>query len=503
MQAVSAAYNPYTDERFVGIDLVFRFVDLDAADQATPESNGVEDISVLTKLLSGMARSPGKVMTMEDNLVRLDGSWSILPDGQTVPYWSTALSGSTGTFLVPPMLTMSLSAPASSVGFSMTFDEPAGCWPSRLRITASAGGSQLARQEFSVDGPNFEADMPVDGYDQVVVEFLETPVPYRRIKLYAFVFGIVQRFDPATVVSATFTFGASLDCSSIPSRQLTVTFDNLDRKYNFLNPTGVYKFLQDGQEIQAGLSINGELVDMGQHYFTSAEATDEAITATITANDRILQLENETYEAGMDGIWSFSEALAALLGADAVLDLPADLAGREVGRQIPNGTTKREALRLLSQAAMCSCWMSRSGVFVFRDLVSGMPDSVDTLDENNLYSRAGIAVTPYYDKIVLTVNNDFAVVGPSSFEYTAGTGTHVKTYANPCASEGQAVADWLLEANRRRLKYTPKNRGNPAVEVGDTLTIYNAYDEAADAVLLGQTLTYDGGLTAQTEAVGA
>ena len=39
--------------------------------------------------------------------------------------------------------------------------------------------------------------------------------------------------------------------------------------------------------------------------------------------------------------------------------------------------------------------------------------------------------------------------------------------------------------------------------MGDTLTIYNAYDEAADAVLTNQTLTYNGGLTAQTEAVGA
>lgn len=500
MQAVSKSYNPYTDERFVGIDITFRLVDLEAAGQATPGSSGAEDFSVLEQLLTDTARSPGKIMTMEDNLVQTDGTWEPMPDGMQVPYWSTALSGEDGIFTEPPTLTMDLSTPASSIGFSMTFDEPAGCWPSRLRITASTGGVQLAQKEFSVSGPFLAADMPVDGYDKVVVEFLETPVPYRRIKMYAFLFGIVQRFDPSTIVSATFTFGASVDCSSIPSRQLVFTFDNQDRKYNFLNPSGLYKYLQDGQQIQAGLTVNGERVDMGAHDYTTAEATDEALTAKITANDKILGLDDDTYDKGQSGSWTFREAVADILGSDAAVDIPDEIAGRTVGRCIPLETTKREALRLVSQAARCACWMDRRGVYVFRDLVAGEP--VDTLDADNLYSRASIGVTEFYDSIKLTVRDEFAE-GAEPAEYTSGTGTHVKTYSNPCAVDGQAVADWLLAANRRRLKYTPKNRGNPAVEVGDTLTIYNAYDEAADAVLTNQTLTYNGGLTAQTEAVGA
>ena len=47
MQAVSKSYSPYTDERFVGIDITFRLVDLGAAGQATPGSSGVEGFSVL------------------------------------------------------------------------------------------------------------------------------------------------------------------------------------------------------------------------------------------------------------------------------------------------------------------------------------------------------------------------------------------------------------------------------------------------------------------------
>lgn len=500
MQPVSKTYNPYTDERFVGISVTFQLIDLEAAGQATPSSNGAETFSDLMQLLTGAAQSPGKVMTMEDNLVQTDGTWDIMPDGMEVPFWSTAVSDGSGTFTTPPTLTMELSAPASSIGFSMTFDEPAGCWPSRVRITAYSGDTQLSRKEFANDGPLLVADMPVQDYDRVVVEFLKTPQPYRRIKLYGFLFGVIQIFDADTIVSATWQAGASVDCSAIPSRELVFTFDNQDRKYNFLNPSGLYAYLQDGQAIESYLIVNGERVKMGTHYYTTAQATDETLTAQITANDKVLALDDETYDKGQSGVWTLREAVVDILGSDAVLDMTDEIAEAPVGRAVPLGTTKREALRLVSQAARCACWMDRDGAFVFRDLVAG--ESVDTLDADNCESLANIKVTQFYDCVKLTVRDEFAE-GSEPVEYTAGTGTNVKTYTNPCALAGQLVADWLLAVNRRRLQYTPPNRGNPALEVGDTMTIYNAYDEAGTAVLTSQALTYNGGLRAETEAVGA
>lgn len=498
MQPVSNTYKPYTDERFVDIHITFRLEDVDAKDEATPSSNGAESISRLMDLLPGDAVSPGKIMTMEDNLMQTDGTWDILPDGVTVPYWSTALSDGSGNFAVPPTLTFDLSGPASSIGFMMYFDKPAGCWPSLVRITVSRDGTQLARKEFSNDGPVLAAELKVQEYNKVVVEFLRTPQPYRRIKLYRFIFGIIQDFDADTIATATFQFGASVDCSAIPSRQLVFVFDNQDRKYNFLNPSGLYAYLQDGQAIDSSLIINGERVSMGRHYYTVAEAADEALTAQITANDRIIGLDDELYEKGQSGTWTLREAVVDILGGEAVLDMSDEVAARTVGRCIPLETKKREALRLVAQAARCACWVDRAGAYVFRDLVAGEP--VDTLDGNNCTSLASIGVTQYYSAVRVTVRDSFA--GGKAVEYTAGTGANIRTYTNPCVVDGQAVADWLLAANRRRLQYTPPSRGNPALEVGDTMTIYNAFDEARSAVLTNQTLVFDGGLSADTEAVG-
>ena len=191
--------------------------------------------------------------------------------------------------------------------------------------------------------------------------------------------------------------------------------------------------------------------------------------------------------------------MSAILGDDIQTDIPASLASVIVGKAIPADSTKREALRLVSQAAQCTCWCDRDGVFVFRDLVIGT--SVDTLTSDNMYGLSGISVGEFYDCVKLTVDDSYSESDP--VEYVAGSGVNVKTYSNPCAINGQQVANWLLATLQRRLQYDPSNRGNPAVEIGDTITIYNAFDAAENAVVTGQTLTYNGGLKANTKALGA
>lgn len=491
--------NAYADRRQVGINITFDLIDTEAAGDATPSASDAEPFSRLPKLLDRAAVSPGKIMTMEDDLVVTDGTWDVMPDGTEVPWWSTALSDDNGRFNQPPTLTMTLSSPASSVGFSLTFDEPAGCWPAEVRITSYNGTQQLAQEVFQVSGPLLAADMPVEGYNKVVAEFLSTPVPYRRIKMYSFLFGIIQRFDPATIVTATFSFGCSAACESIPSAELVFTIDNRDRRYNLINPQGIYKYLQDGQVIETGMSIDGERVETGEYYFTKSEAQDGAATAQITANDRVYAWDRELYNAGATGTWTLGAALRAVLGPSAVFSFGPGLEARTVGKAIPVGTSKREAVRLLCQAARCTCWVDRKGVVVCRDLTIEAT-GVDTLDDDNMYTMDGVAVSERVDSVVLTVRDEFS--GAEAKVYTAGTGVNVKSMQNPCAVDGQAVADWLLGIFRQRLNYDVQNRGNPSVLTGDTITIYNAYQEPGRAVMTNQQLSYNGGLVAQTKALG-
>ena len=76
--------------------------------------------------------------------------------------------------------------------------------------------------------------------------------------------------------------------------------------------------------------------------------------------------------------------------------------------------------------------------------------------------------------------------------------------SNPCVADenGQAVADWLLAGFKCRKRYAVKNRCDPAVEIGDTLKIWDIFDNRENAVVTGIDLSFNGGLYAITEATG-
>ncbi len=497
MKQTSSSYQAYPDSRRVDVRISFRLLDKDASDNASLTHNGVESISNVETILQEEHHASVKKQTLEKNLWILDGSWSCT--NGNIGYWSSALSGPDCMFSEPPKLTATLSAPASSIGFSLQFDDLAECWPTLIKITAYQGETLLAEKIFSNSGDFLAADMPVENYDKVVFEFLKTDKPYRRIKLYELLFGIVQQYSADNLVTATFKAGCAIDGESLPARELVFVIENQDKKYNFVNPKGIYKYLQDGQEIRPKVLIGGEEVDMGTHYFTKAEARDGALTAEITAHDPVYWLDNETYDGGTTGQWTLQEALAAVLDSQYEIDLPASLASKIVNRCIPVETSKREALRLLAQAACCSCWFDRNGKFTFRELsMTDIP--VDTLTEDNMEAMDGIGTSEKIDRVELTVRNEFS---KSDQTFISGTGKNTFSIQNPCAYNGQAVADWLLAVKQYRLQYDCINRGNPAVEIGDTITIYNAYDEPGNAVVYEYTMEFNGGLTETTKAIGA
>jgi hypothetical protein len=123
----------------------------------------------------------------------------------------------------------------------------------------------------------------------------------------------------------------------------------------------------------------------------------------------------------------------------------------------------------------------------------------DELNPDNMYSMGGVGVSEPVDCVELTVYNEYA---ETETLYTSGAGRRVKAVENPCAHNGQEVADWILAQCNRRIRYDKQNRGNPAVEIGDTLKIHDAYSENRNAVVIGQDINFDGGLSAKTKAVG-
>jgi hypothetical protein len=506
MRITSPTFAPFAAERYVDFTVRFELLDVNARDAAVPSVSGRESVSQLEQLTDMVDEMGGKYVTLEPDSWALDGTYEIMPAdvaGIQTGWWSDVLSGADGAFAVPPYLSFEFGGAAiSTIGFTLAFDGITDNYATSIRVTCYAldGTTIIAQETHENNDAMCVLDMPVQNYYSVKFEFLATSKPYRRIRLCECLFGIVQRFNRHSLESADLVYAADPLAEAFPSRQLVFNFNNIDKKYNLINPSGLYAYLQEGQDIYAHAVINGEAVDMGTFEFTRAEGRDDDIIGQIVANDYVLSaLDSALFAGGSNTTATLQNAVNAVLAGTGIATSLAT-PSYTVSMAIPPETTKREAIRLLAQAAMCSVWVDRDGVLQIRPLtVAEIED--DELNADRMASLGGIRVSEPVQTVRLIVRNVFT---EAEAEYIAGAGTKEKTYENPCvaAANGQAVANWLLAQNNKRVRYDKPNRGNPAVEIGDALKIYDAYGENRNAVVTEQHITFDGGLSAKTKAVG-
>lgn len=500
MRKQSDSYAPFADVRSVDVKIEFSLIDVNAKQNAIPQETSGGSFSDPLQTINDIYETGGRWPGLELNAFILDGTGRSIENDMSVVetgFWS-ALCDEKAAFSGVSM-TYNFSAPVSTIGWTLYFDEKLFFYPTKIKIVAADSSGVILHEEiYSGNGHVQIIDIPVQNYSSVTFEFLENSHPNTSVRLVEIDFGIYQRFNKDNIEMASIVYGADPAAESFPNKQLVFSFDNKEKKYNLLNPSGLYAYLQEGQEITVEVLVNKEPVDMGKFYFSNAQASNSAVTASVTASDVVYALDTDPFTGGSDSKMALSSAVNLVLDG---LDIVKNFNGNEetlVVLAIPVGTSKRESIRLLAQAAMCTVWVDRDGVMQFANLSTG--DAVSALTANELYDFDGITISELIDKVVLTSKNEFS---GSEAEYTAGSGRNTKSVNNPCVApeNGDAVAAWLLSQFNRRKHYSVKNRGDLAVEIGDTVNIEDAYKQNGNAAVTGVEIEYNGGISAVTKAL--
>ena len=307
-------YLPYADIRRCGLQVTFEMVDVDAAETA---ETAVSDACEMAQIMQTHDRTEHpscRYASLEQDYWRLDSSF-LLPEQEKLPlqqtgWWSDRISGADGVFDMPPVLRFSWNADQSSVGFTVCFDDAGEQYASCFRLRAyDADGVILKDVLVENAAVRCELDAPVEHYRTVTLEFLRTHEPFRRVRIAEVVFGLIKRFTQENTVSATLDYSFSPIGESLPTNELTLTIDNSDASWNMANPKGVYAYLQQTQPLDVSLTIGEDSVYMGRFYFTTASAEDNAMTAKITANDRVYWLDSIKCRLGSTGTWRLEQAV--------------------------------------------------------------------------------------------------------------------------------------------------------------------------------------------------
>lgn len=515
MRTTSASYNPFPTVRSPDSLVSFEVLAKDfVKSRVTPSSNKTARVGAVGNVLNGAAELAEKYATLERFGWRLDGTSYVLPDsGAERGFWTISVSQGSGSFPSRPNVTLVLPSATNTFGWTFHFDAPADLWPTRIQAKCYNGVTLLDTVDGYPDGAGSEGNgwsfnHFVYQYDKVVFTFYGMNEPFRMLRLTEIDFGVSRHFNRNTVKDLRIRYGLSPDSSEFPAKEFTFNFDNSGGEFNVLDPIGVYQYWRNGQVLSARIRLGDDSVFMGMFYVTKAEIGDNRLIAKVTAHDECYRLASQKFypaELAEETSVTLQTAVEAVISG---YDMSVDYGGLEnelVSLAIRDTHNKRTVLRYLAQAARASVWIDRDGVLRFRRLaVAEEPAGEITPDE--LYDWSGVSISEQVTGVTLTVERELEEATTET--YTAGesdeTGANTAVYSNPCvaAANGQDVADWLLVMANWRKKYAVKNRCDPAVEIGDTLRIADAFRNDDNAMVTGIEVTFDGVLSAVTEAAG-
>jgi hypothetical protein len=309
----SESYAPYSVVRRVGIRAEIAIVDADAKPNASASSAFTLPPSSPAETVDGNTANPQTFATLERNAWVLDGNCALMDSTASgLGWWSSPVSGDDGTFEGECSIVYDIAVDAKTIGLVFTFMDGYQPAVGGMRIRAYDSGGAVVADVVNTEHTAVQTVVFSAIYRRLQIDFTKTALPGRRIRFLEIDFGMTQRYDEDHIADCEIRYKVDFAAASLPYGECSLTLDNSDRRWNLLNPSGIYQYLEEGQKISVWLPVNGEDVFMGAFSFRSVEARDGALTAKMTTADVIASLDDTAYNGGRCAAASLSDTMESL-----------------------------------------------------------------------------------------------------------------------------------------------------------------------------------------------
>lgn len=203
--------------------------------------------------------------TLEENMWLLNGRYvNPTPGVKYNGYVSNSISDENGEFEINPTITIELAKLSEIENFSLILNSavPSG-YPKNIKCSFYNEDTELISITkdllTEVSLPNVIFEVNQSNVSKVIIEFIGTRRPKRRIRLSSLMFGRVINLNQDQVVSTDYTDKCSYVPDSIPSRIFSFTMNNYDQIYNIDNPENGYIKLDNNTKvlIRNGYNVYG------------------------------------------------------------------------------------------------------------------------------------------------------------------------------------------------------------------------------------------------------
>jgi hypothetical protein len=503
----------YAQTRQTNAKVEFELLDVDAYADATVTVTGEVAFSKKDQTTNLVRDMSGKYATLENDYWLLDGSFTLPPkaaeSGYEVGWWSAAICDSAGDFAVSQVCTIDFTVDHSSIGVTITFDQQANEYAENFEIDVYDSSAVLLHNEAVTGNTDvkYVLEENLTDFRQIVITITKWATGYRRARITEVDFGIIQEYTDEEIIKLDVLEEIDTLSNQVTANEIKLTLDNQSKDFNILNPIGIYPYLQRKQRLipYYGVVITDtltEYVPMGVYYLTEWKSDEGTLTATFTARDVLDLLEQDTFPETAYSSKTIKYILEDILADAGITDytIDTDLASITVSGTLPE-STHRESIQTTAIAGMAVVYSDRDGTLQIKQLTT--PASVDTIDYENIFAAPGIEL----DKLINTVyvkygSSTYTLVDPSK---PSDEQTLAVTVDNPLIgtlSHAEDVAAWVLAEFKKRFLYAINWRQNPALELGDIVTVEDDFSEDKTMRITRNEFSYAGYLTGKTNGKG-
>lgn len=217
-------------------------------------SNSEEIFSDLDNIKETTIPQSKNYATLEKNFWLLNDSQPIYGSEELEQtYVSSYMSDKNCLFSDKACITLTSSVYLTTLGLTMVFDSIDKNYAKKLKVKAYRDSTMIMDKDYTLgsysDRLIFADNEELVRWNKIEIYFIESSLPYRRIRVNQLLFGIMETYTDENLISAESKEKTTMINSELPTHTFKFTIDNMNKLFNPDNPQGWYRYILQQQPI--------------------------------------------------------------------------------------------------------------------------------------------------------------------------------------------------------------------------------------------------------------
>lgn len=217
-------------------------------------SNSEEIFSDLDNIKETTIPQTKNYATFEKNFWLLNDSQPIYGSEELEQtYVSSYMSDKNCLFSDKACITLTSSVYLTTLGLTMVFDSIDKNYAKKLKVKAYRDSTMIMDKDYTLSSYSdrliFADNEELVRWNKIEIYFIESSLPYRRIRINQLLFGIMETYTDENLISAESKEKTTMINSELPTHTFKFTIDNMNKLFNPDNPQGWYRYILQQQPI--------------------------------------------------------------------------------------------------------------------------------------------------------------------------------------------------------------------------------------------------------------